>query len=367
MKPNDLVFMQRALTLAAKGKGFVSPNPCVGCVIVKNGAVVAEGFHAFFGGPHAEIAALREAGPRARGADMYLTLEPCVHWGKTGPCAPEVIRAGIKRVHIAMLDPFPKVSGRGAAALRRAGIRVTIGLEKDAAAHLNRSFVTWVRKRRPHVVYKAAMTLDGKTSTSAGQSRWISGPPARQLVHRLRAESDAVLVGAQTAAADNPALTSHGAGREPLRIVVDPRLRLSPDLQVFDVEAAPTAVVTGKSAAPARVRRLQKKGVRIVQVRESGGRLDLKAALKEIAKMNVGQLLLEGGGETAWHFVRDGLVDEALVFVAPVLIGGRGAPSPVGGPGFASLAAGRRLRFLSTSRVGGDLMIHALVERGRKA
>ncbi len=357
--------MQRALTLAAKGKGRVSPNPCVGCVIVKKGEIIAEGFHSLFGGPHAEIAALRQAGSRARGADMYVTLEPCTHWGKTGPCAPEVIRAGLKRVHMAMLDPFPKVSGRGAAALRRAGIQVTVGLEKAAATHLNRAFVTWVTRRRPHVIYKAATTLDGKTASRTSNSRWITGVPARNLVHHLRSDSDAVLVGTRTASADNPNLTSHGAGRSPLRVVIDRTLKLRHSLQLFDTRLARTVVIAGRKATERRLDALARRGVRVIQVGEKRGRLDLRSALKKLAKLGVSQLLLEGGGETSWNFVKDDLVDELIYFIAPMLVGGRAAPTSVGGEGFATLSAARRFTILSTARIGGDLMVHALVQRGR--
>jgi diaminohydroxyphosphoribosylaminopyrimidine deaminase/5-amino-6-(5-phosphoribosylamino)uracil reductase len=298
---------------------------------------------------------------------MYVTLEPCVHWGKTGPCAPEVAAAGLRRVHIAMRDPFSKVSGRGAAALRRAGIAVSVGLEKPAAEHLNRSFITWATRRRPHVVYKAAMTLDGKTATRRRHSRWITGEPARALVHRLRAESDAILVGAGTAEADDPALTAHGAGKNPLRVVIDRRLRLPSSLRLFNTREANTVVVAGRRAGAKRIHALERRGVQVIRVEESDGVLDLKSALREIAKQNVGKLLLEGGGETAWHFVKNDLVDEIIFFVAPKLVGGAGAPTPLGGAGFDRLTSALRLKILSTSRVGDDLLMHALVERGKAA
>ncbi|MBV9081013.1 MAG: bifunctional diaminohydroxyphosphoribosylaminopyrimidine deaminase/5-amino-6-(5-phosphoribosylamino)uracil reductase RibD [Elusimicrobia bacterium] len=366
MKPTDGQFMRRALSLAARGKGRVSPNPCVGCVIVKNGRIVGEGFHEYFGGPHAEIAALKKAGARARGATLYVTLEPCSHWGKTPPCAPEVARSGVRRVVAAMSDPNPLVSGRGRSLLRRAGIRVDVGLERPAAEFLNRSFLTYITKRRPHVLLKTAMTLDGKIATARGDSRWVSGPESRRLVHRLRAESDAVAVGATTAERDNPALTSHGEGRDPLRVVIDPTLRTRPTLKMFSDDRRPPVIVAGGAASRAREARLVKKGARVLRVRESKGGLDLGEALASLAKMEVGQLLLEGGGETAWNFLKAGFVDEVMSFIAPKLLGGRTAVTPVGGDGFSAMSKARPLEILSLTRVGDDIVVHALAGQRRK-
>lgn len=307
--------MRRALDLAVRGKGFVSPNPCVGCVIVKNGKIVGEGYHREFGGPHAEVNALRHAGSAAKGSTVYLTLEPCTHWGKTPPCAPELIRANVKRVVIAMEDPNPIVSSRGVSALRKAGIDVIIGVEEEAARNLIRSFITWMTKKRPHVILKMAMTLDGKIATATGDSKWISSKASRALGHKLRAESDAILVGSTTARRDKPALTSHGAGRDPKRFVVS-----------------------------------------------SGGRKQMKAReiLSELARQNMAQVLVEGGGETAWPFIKENLVDELYFFIAPKIIGGRTAPSPVGGEGFRRVEQGLKLGAYSVMRIGDDVLIHAL-------
>ncbi len=314
MNRSHSAFMQRALELAARGKSSVSPNPCVGCVIVKNGKIVGEGHHEEFGGPHAEVIALRKAGPLAAGATAYITLEPCTHWGKTPPCAPIVINAGIKRVIIAMKDPNPIVSGNGIAELRKARIKTEVGIEEKAARHLNRSYILWMTEKRPYVVLKMAMTLDGKIASKAGESKWISSETSRRLVHKLRAESDAVLVGSRTAMLDKPTLTSHGHGRDPLKII------------------------------------LQRK-------------TNLKTLLSSLATNNVAQLLVEGGGETAWRFVSENLVDELYFFIAPKILGGRDAISPVEGEGFKRIKDALPLHDLSVTRVEQDILVHAFTKK----
>lgn len=303
------------MELAARGRGWVSPNPLVGAVVARNGKIIGEGFHSKFGGPHAEVIALRQAGAKARGATLYVTLEPCTHWGKTPPCAPLVVESRVRRVVIAMKDPNPIVSGRGVQALRKAGIRTEVGVEEAAARHLNRSYIVWRTKHRPHVVLKMAMTLDGKIATASGESKWISNEAARRLSHRLRAESDAVLVGARTAALDKPALTSHGMGRDPRRLLL-------------------------------------KKGV------------DLKPYLRSLAKDGVSQLLVEGGGETAWKFVAGKFVDEIYFFIAPKILGGRNAVSPVEGAGFRRIKDALPLHRVSVSRVQDDILVHAFTKEG---
>jgi len=355
-KASHLAYMQRALLLAARGKGHVNPNPLVGCVIVRQGKIVGEGTHEVFGGPHAEVNALKKAWGHAKGATLYINLEPCTHWGKTPPCIPILIQAGIKEVHIATLDPNPLVAGKGVAALRRAGIKVRVGLEKVAAARLNRPFLTWMKKKRPYVILKMAMSLDGKIATHKGDSRWISSPASRRLVHKLRAESDAVLVGANTAVRDNPYLTAHGAGRDPLRIVLDPHLRTRPNLRVYGEEGR-TMIITASSSNPEKIKILESKGVQILRTPLNKGRIKLKEVLRLIAKYDVSQLLVEGGGNTAWSFVREGLVDEILFFVAPIMIGGVNAITSVEGEGFARIKNSFRLNLVSVGRIGNDILI----------
>jgi len=321
----DLRFLRRALALAARAKpAAVAPNPRVGCVLVKSGRVVGEGAHARFGGPHAEAAVLDKARARARGATAYVTLEPCAPFPgkKTPSCAAALAAAGVRRVVFPALDPNPKVAGRGAALLRRAGVRVerAAALAAEAEA-LNRGFFSRMRRGRPWVVLKTALSLDGKAAAASGRSRWVTGPAARAAVHRLRAELDAVAVGAGTVRADDPALTSHGAGRDPLRVVFAGRRPLPRRAKILD-GSAETVVCRARTPAA------------------------LRAALRGLARRGVGTLLLEGGPTLHAAFLRAGLVDEVAVFLAPKLLSG--ADDPNRAP---------RVRSPRWSRVGGDWLI----------
>ncbi len=353
--------MQRAFSLALRGKGWVHPNPLVGCVLVKNGKVVGEGYHARFGDRHAEQMALAQAGSRAKGATAYVNLEPCAHWGKTPPCAPALVSAGIREVYIADIDPNPKVKGRGVRLLKKAGLKVHVGLERAAARHINRAFITWMTKNRPYVVLKMAATLDGKIATRTGESRWISGVESRQLVHQLRAESDAVLVGATTAVKDNPALSSHGVGRDPLRIVLDPRLRTSPALNIYRKSPQPTWIITGAKVPGARQKRMEKAGHKILRESLKNRKSKVNKLLSLLAKNNISQLLIEGGGETSWPFLSSKLVDELYLFLAPKILGGRLAPTWVGGEGFARMGQALELKSMSVARLGSDLLIRGFL------
>jgi diaminohydroxyphosphoribosylaminopyrimidine deaminase/5-amino-6-(5-phosphoribosylamino)uracil reductase len=321
--------LRRAIALAAKiAPRAVSPNPRVGCVIVKAGRIVGEGAHARFGGPHAEVRALAKAGARAKGAAAYVTLEPCAPFAdkKTPPCAQALIAAGIKRVIFPSLDPNPKVAGRGSALLRRAGVRTDRLPELASEAEaLNRGFFSRMRRGRPWVILKTALSLDGKAAAASGRSRWVTGKEARAAVHEMRAELDAILVGAGTLLADDPALTAHGAGPNPLRVVLAGRRPLPPNARVFD-DAAPTVVY---------------------QVKRPG---DLRAALKDLAREGVGTVLLEGGPTIHAAFLRAGLVDEARVFLAPKLLSGADDPNTA-----------PRLKTPRLSRVGNDWLIQGLL------
>jgi diaminohydroxyphosphoribosylaminopyrimidine deaminase / 5-amino-6-(5-phosphoribosylamino)uracil reductase len=364
---DDARWMARALELAARGRGLTSPNPMVGAVIVAHGQAVGEGFHAGAGGPHAEIVALAAAGARARGATLYVTLEPCNHQGRTPPCVPALIAAGVARVVAAARDPNPRVQGGGAAALRAAGIAVVLGEGEEAARDLNRAFFTAMTRLRPHVTLKAAMTLDGKIAAHDGTSRWITGEEARTEAHRLRSEADAVVVGIGTALADDPALDVRLGTpwpREPWRVVVDSRARLPVTARLIGAGKPGRALVAVTDAAPAeRVALLEARGVTVVACKSAGGRVDLADLAGRLLAFDVIALLLEGGGELAAGFLAADLVDRVALFVAPRLLGGAGAPTPVGGPG-RTLAEAVTLTRLRGRAVGADWLLEADVARG---
>jgi diaminohydroxyphosphoribosylaminopyrimidine deaminase/5-amino-6-(5-phosphoribosylamino)uracil reductase len=326
--------MRRALALAARGLGETSPNPAVGCVVARGARVVGEGFHARAGGPHAEAVALRQAGSRARGATLYVTLEPCAHQGRTPPCAPLVRESGIARVVAAMRDPSPRVAGRGLSLLRRAGIAVEIGLLAGEAARLDERFLAWVRLGRPFVLLKAALTLDGRIATASLRSKWITSPAQRRQARWLRRQHDAVLVGVGTALLDDPLLLPSPRTRRPfLRVVLDSRLRL-PARGRLAGSAAPRTPVLALSCAPdpARRRELEAAGVEVVGVAEEGGRVSLPAALAALGGRGVTSVMVEGGSEVLGSFLAARLVDQVALFRAPLLLGGRGSRPAFGGP-----------------------------------
>jgi diaminohydroxyphosphoribosylaminopyrimidine deaminase/5-amino-6-(5-phosphoribosylamino)uracil reductase len=356
---DDRRYMRRALTLARRGLGYTSPNPAVGAVVVKGGRIVGEGYHRRAGTPHAEIHALAAAGARARGATLYVTLEPCAHHGRTGPCCVAVAAAEVRRVVVASADPNPQVAGQGITYLRRRRIAVETGVEQDAADELNEDFFVSITAGRPFVTWKGAMSLDGRIATRSGASQWITGEAARLAGHRLRRRADAILVGRATVAADDPTLTDRAPGRprHPLRVVVDSRLRLPLDRKVYQDQPALPTVVYATAAAPAnRRRRLARAGVEVVTAGD-GGRVDPALLVADLARREVMHLLIEGGGEVAASFLEAGLVDRVTLFVAPLLIGGRQAAPVLGGLGIADLIHAPRLADLHTRRVGDDLMV----------
>jgi diaminohydroxyphosphoribosylaminopyrimidine deaminase/5-amino-6-(5-phosphoribosylamino)uracil reductase len=359
---SDLVFMQRAVELGERGRGLTSPNPLVGAVVVREGRVIGEGAHLRAGGAHAEIVALQAAGDGARGATLYVTLEPCRHQGRTPPCAPAVARAGVRRVVIALADPNPLVAGGGADLLRDAGITVELGVLAAEAERQNRAWLTAMRRRRPHVTLKAAATLDGRLADVHGTSRWITGEAARERAHRLRAESDAVLVGVTTALRDDPALTVRLAEpwpREPYRVVLDTAARLGVEARVIRAGTPSRAIVAvGAQAPPSRVAALESAGARVLRCPVRQGRVDLAALLGRLFELEVRAVLVEGGGETHAAFVEAGLVDRVALFLAPLLLGGRDATGIIDGAG-RDLKAALRLAPLVATPVGDDLLIEA--------
>ena len=355
-------FMERALQLARRGLGRVEPNPMVGCLLVKRGRVVGEGYHRRYGGPHAEVEALRQAGPHARGATAYVTLEPCCHYGKTPPCTEALIAARIARVVVAMRDPFPAVNGGGVRRLRAAGITVDTGLLEPKALSLNAPFVTLVTQARPYTILKWAQSLDGRIATRTGDSQWISSPAARHVVHQLRARMDGVLVGIGTVLADDPQLTARNVPvrRTATRLVLDSRLRipLTAGL-VTTARSTPTVVLTTRAAQRrhgAKADRLRRAGVEVVFCRSRGDRVDLRAVLGLLAERRLTNLLVEGGGAVLTAFLAQQLADEALVFVSPRLIGGEQAVSPFGGLGAARMSMAPLFGHVRIRRISTDLL-----------
>jgi diaminohydroxyphosphoribosylaminopyrimidine deaminase/5-amino-6-(5-phosphoribosylamino)uracil reductase len=367
----DALYMAQALRLAARGLGFTSPNPMVGALVVARGRIVGRGHHAGAGRPHAEAVALRRAGRFARGATLYVSLEPCCHTRKrTPPCAPLVIASGIRRVVVAMRDPNPLVGGRGVAALRRAGLEVRVGCLAREAERLNEAYLHWVRTGRPWVTLKAGMTLDGKIAAAGGESQWITGVASRRDAHRLRAQVDAVMVGIGTVLRDNPRLTARVPGRlrQPLRVVVDSRGRIPPNAMVLSPALrSGTLVATTHGAPRRRIERLRKLGANVLCFAAQGGRVPLASLLLALGRLKVTSVLLEGGSELNASALRSGLINRVRLYIALRLLGGRTAKGLVGGQGGRRLADGVPLTDVTVRLLGQDLVVEGLVRsrRGR--
>jgi len=364
MGSGDQDWMRRALSLARRALGRTSPNPAVGAVLVRNGEMVGWGATHRAGGPHAEVVALRRAGEFARGATLYVTLEPCSHYGRTPPCCDALIRAGVARVVCAVQDPSPHVHGTGLARLRDAGIQVEVGLFAEEARRLNEAFFTYIECGRPFVLLKYAISLDGKTATRTGDSRWISSEASRRHVHGLRRVYDAVMCGVGTVLADDPQLTPRPRGRArvgfPWRVVVDSHARTPVTASILKEARRSRVLIATTDQAPLdRVRALEAAGAQVKLLPAADGRVDVGALLAELGRMEITSLLLEGGGELAAAFLQRGLVDKLLAFVAPVLVGGRAAPSPVMGEGVAKMADAVRLERVRVRRFGEDVAIEA--------
>src|SRR6266446_2163848 len=355
---SDVGHMRAAIALARRGLGDVWPNPAVGCVIVRKGRVVGRGWTQPGGRPHGETEALARAGAAARGATAYVTLEPCCHWGKTPPCADALIAAGLRRVVIAVEDPDPRVAGAGIERLRAAGLEVEVGLCAAAAAEVNAGFLQRVQFGRPLVTLKLATSLDGRIATAAGESRWITGPPARERAHLLRATHDAILVGIRTVLADDPQLTCRLPGlahRSPVRVVIDRQLRIPPNARLIaEARQVPTWLVTLGSADPGRQKALRDAGVVVIPAEpHAAGRIDLKAALGLLGDRGLTRLLVEGGGRLAAALLRAGLVDRLVWLHAPLVLGGDGIPA-VAERGLGVLAQAPGFERLSSEIVGED-------------
>lgn len=358
---SDQYYMNLALELAASAKGKTNPNPLVGAVIVKNGMIVGSGLHRKAGEPHAEVHAFRMAGDHANDATLYVTLEPCSHFGKTPPCAELVRNSGVKRVVIAMQDPNPLVAGKGIHILQDAGIEVEVGVLEHEARILNERFIHNMLTNKPFVISKVAMTLDGKIATYNGHSQWITGNVARQDVHQLRDEVDAIMVGIGTVIADNPHLTTRlpERGKNPIRIILDSKLRTPLDANITETTDAQTWIITGEGVDPEKVGQLTEKGVEIIKAPAIDSGLDLPFVLKKLFERGVTDLLLEGGSELNGAFLKSGLIDKFLIYIAPKLLGGKNSLTPFAGADSDSMESALNVEIDSVELFGKDLCITA--------
>ena len=352
--PFDQAMMQRCLELARAALGRTTPNPLVGAVIVQDKVVVGEGFHPGAGQPHAEVFALGEAGERAKGATIYVNLEPCNHYGRTPPCTSALIAAGVAKVVVGMVDPDPRVSGGGIERLRGAGIEVVVGVEEAACRQLNEGFIHRILYKRPLGILKYAMTLDGKIATISGNSTWVTGKEARAHVHQLRAACDAVVVGGNTVRQDNPFLTSHHPdAHNPLRVVMSRTLNLPVDAHLWQIADAPTLVLTEVGANPDFQAQLLKRGVEVVELTP----LTPRQVMTYLYERQLSSVLWECGGILAARSISDRAVQKVLAFIAPKIVGGKIAPSPVGDLGLATMTEALILENVTWRQLGSDYVV----------
>ena len=359
-------FMEQAISLARLAQGNVSPNPAVGAVLVKDGAVVGQGFTQPPGLHHAEIVAIEQAGESSRGGTLYVTLEPCCHFGRTPPCTRAIIAAGISQVHLAMIDPNPVVDGKGRTELENAGIQTFVGEHEDQSRELNEAYAKYIITGLPFVTVKIAMSLDGKIATQSGDSKWISNAESRQFAHSLRHTSDAIMTGVNTVLADDPHLTTRSCGgrggttkKQPLRIIVDGRGRTPQSARIFH-EAGKTILVLGRPARANEKEAFAQLGAEILELPSTQGIIELKSLFKVLGQRQITSVLVEGGGILAGSLFNQGLVDRVFVFIAPIIIGGEGKTA-VAGKGVNQLAEAYRLERVTTTRFGEDILISGYV------
>lgn len=365
LRTRDAHYMRLALELAKKAQGETWPNPMVGAVVVRSGKIVGRGFHKKAGLPHAEAIALKQAGRLSRGATLYVTLEPCAHFGRTPPCARAIYAAGIRRVVAAMTDPNPKTLRRGLRWLKGRGIQTAVGVLEEESRRINRPFITRVTLQRPFVTVKVAQSLDGKIATKSGRSQWISSPQARRWAQRLRGRMDAILVGVETILKDDPRLTlrtskvaPRTSKKQPLKVVLDSKLRTPPMARIFDSRTS-VLIATTRAASRSREKKLRQSGAEVMRFPTKAGKTDLRALLRELSFREVTQLLIEGGGEVVASAFSAKAVDRIAFVVAPILIGGREAPTAFEGEGIASLHQAIRLRNVEVQTLGPDLLVTA--------
>lgn len=358
---NDQDYMSEALDLAAKGRGFTSPNPMVGAVVVKDGIVVGRGYHKAVGADHAEVDALDDAGVSAKGASLYVTLEPCNHTGRTPPCTEKILFSRVARVVIAMADPNPTVEGNGAAYLRQHDVEITMGVCEDRAARLNESYIKYVQTNRPFVIMKCAATLDGRIATSTGDSKWISGKQSRQFVHELRHSVDAILVGSGTIKKDDPSLTTRiegPEGRDPLRIILDSRLSISEKAKVLRLDSdSDTLLFTRKGVPEDRKKRIENSGARVLYSALKDDKIDVGPLMTQLGKMGIASLLIEGGSHVFSSVLSAGIVDKIILFYGPKILGGDDGVPIFRGKGPTLMSGSLPVKNIRFERFDDDMMV----------
>jgi len=357
----DTFYMKRALELAARGSGSTSPNPLVGAVIVKDGNIIGEGWHERAGESHAEINAIRNAGCDLENSTIYVNLEPCSHFGRTPPCAAELVKRKFKRVVIAMEDPNPLVAGRGIKLLKDNGIQVDVGINRIEALMLNDIFIKYITKKTPFVLLKTAMTLDGKTATKTGDSKWISGERSREYVHCLRNRYSSILVGINTIIKDNPELTARLNGvksRNPVRVIIDSKGSIPADARVLETDKNKKTIIAATEDMPEEKKSyLENNGAEIIITDKKAGKVNIRQLLEELGRRGIDSILVEGGGTAAASFIEEGLIDKVAFFIAPIIIGGSTAPTPVMGSGVDLVRDGYKLKYQRVSTFGQDILV----------
>ncbi len=367
---DDKKFMKRAITLARKGAGKTSPNPMVGAVIVKAGKIIGEGYHKFYGGNHAEIEAINSAKESVKGATIYVNLEPCSHYGKTPPCANRLVEEGFEKVVIAMLDPNSKVAGQGIEILKKNNIKVIVGVLEEEARQINEIFVKYITRKIPYVYLKYAMTIDGKIASTTGDSKWITNDKSRQKVHELRNRVGAIMVGIGTIIADDPSLNTRinrRTRKDPIRIILDSEGRIPLTAKVLNIDSnSKTIVVVTKKAKPIKIAAIEETGAEILVINQKNEKVDLVSLLKVLGNRGVDSILIEGGGEVSYSALTDNLVDKVMAYIAPKIIGGSSAPTPVGGMGILQMVDAIELINIKRKVYGQDILIEGYVKKRGK-
>lgn len=364
---DDIYYMNRVLELARLGEGRTSPNPLVGAVIVKDGKIIGEGFHSYYGGNHAEVDAINNASESVKGATLYVNLEPCSHYGKTPPCAMRIVKEGICRVVIGMVDPNPKVAGRGIEILKENSIEVEVGLLEKEARELNEVFIKYITKGIPYIYLKYAMTLDGKIASCTGDAKWISNEKSRQEVHKLRNKVSGIMVGIGTILADDPSLNTRleeGKGKDPIRIIIDSNCRIPSTAKVLHLDSNnKTIVVVTKNADYMRIAEIESSGAEVIVIDEKENRVDLKCLMKVLGIRGIDSILIEGGSELIYSALEAELVDKIQVYIAPKIIGGSKSPTPVGGRGISLMNNAIELMDVKRKIFDEDIMIEGYVRK----